>query len=424
MKYSVTGRYLHIAVLAALLGLLVLWVALSLSGRHMTGSAGLPVAKPSGRETSGYERLPLGFEPNRGQALPNVRYLAHGAGSVVALTDHGALLRLASSKARPGGELGIGFVAGSRPLALVAQQGLRGKVNYLIGNDRSRWHTGIPTFGSVLARRVWPGIDAVFSGDQRRLRYDFRLASGADAGRIWVAFAGARYVRVDRDGGLAVGVAGGVVRQPRPSAYQVIAGERRAVAVNYVVSHGRLGVSVGGYDHRQPLVIDPTLDYSTYLGGSGGEYCGTAVSPPAGACIAIHEGHAYITGTTDSTDFPTMPGAYQSAHGGGTGNAFVSKFTPDGSALEYSTYIAGRHCCYVWDRSIAVDSTGAAYITGTTNQDDFPTSPGVYINTSATAPYVSKLSPDGSSLDYSTYLCDTSSVNWTGMAIAVDSTGH
>ena len=375
----------------------------------------------------GHGRLPLSFEPNRGQFPAGMRYVARGAGYALGLSGRQALLSLRSGQGRGGVTVGISFAGGASRLDLVGERRLPGEANYLIGRDRSGWRTHLSTFGRVAAREVWPGISAVFYGRQASLNYDFRLAARADPNRILLAFPGARYARLDRDGALMLGVAGGELRQPKPRAYQMVSGSKRAVAADYRLSHARVAIALAGYDHHLPLVIDPGLDYSTYLGGSSEDNCGTDVSPVVGTCVAIDAtGHAYITGVAESTDFPTTPGAYQTRPGGATGNAFVAKLTPGGNALEYATYLGGpTPGGYIWNRSIAVDSRGAAYITGNTNEDDFPTTPGAYVRTSVNgAPYVSKLSPDGSSLEYSTYLCGSPCINWLGMGLAVDSTGH
>jgi hypothetical protein len=372
---------------------------------------------------SSYGRLPLTFEPNVGQADPRARYVARGAGYALFLTRQAAVLSLAAgSRAKAGTEraanLSIRFV-GSNPRPTVSGRGaLPGRINYMIGSDRSHWHTGIPTFSRVGYSNLWPGVGASFYGNQGRLEYDLTVAPGADPGRIGLSFGGASSVRVQRDGALRIVLPGGVVRQLRPQAYQVVGGVRHPVASRYVIGGGgRVGVKVGPYDRRIALVVDPVLTYSTYLGGSGDD---------AGNGIAVDlSGNAYITGSTTSTNFPTASSTsspFQGANGGGQ-DAFVTKLTANGSGLVYSTYLGGSGADS--GSAVAFDLGGNAYITGSTSSTNFPTasstSPFQGSNGGGTDAFVTKLNPNGDGLVYSTYLGGLMSDQ--GNAIAVDFTG-
>ena len=378
-----------------------------------------------------YGRLPLAFVPNRGQFARRARFVARGAGYTLFLTGRGATFSLAvrgsraeasrrstrtlSPSARAGRMVGVslGLVGASRRVRVSGVDRLPGTVNYLVGRDRARWHTGIATVSRVRYGRVWPGIDAVFYGRQGRLEYDFDVAPGADPGRIGLSFGGAQRPRVDRAGALVLNTPAGRLRESAPVAYQTVGGRRVPVRSRYELGRGGVArVALGGYDHSRRLVIDPALDYSTYVGGSGFEL---------GNAIAVDStGAAYITGYTGSTDFPTTAGAYQTINRGSP-DVFVTKLSPGGTALAYSTYLGGSNV--ETGQGIAVDSTGAAYITGYAGPTDFPTTAGAYQPTSGGAQdaFVTKLSPDGATLAYSTYLGGSNGD--TGSGIAVDAAG-
>jgi len=362
-----------------------------------------------------YGRMPLAFERNDGQFDRRAAFVARGAGYALSLTKRSAVLSLAAGASRghrPArrAALTIGLVGASPGAQLSGEHGLPGKVNYLVGRNRSRWHTGVPTFGRVAYRDVWPGIGAAFYGHGGQLEYDFNVAAGADPGRIGLSFGGAKSVVQAPGGALVVRLAGGLVRQLRPHAYQTVAGVRRVVPSRYVVERGRVGVRLGSYDHRLPLVIDPALAYSTYLGGSNGANGG--VGGDHGNGIAVDSnGSAYVTGYTLASDFPTK-NPLQGAKAGGY-DVFVTKLSADGSTLIYSTYLGGEGSDF--GAGIAVDASGSAYIVGATNSGrgggpngspgDFPLkNPVQSQNLGGDQAFVTKLSPNGATLVYSTYL--------------------
>jgi hypothetical protein len=368
-----------------------------------------------GRLDSAYGHLPLAFVPNRGQSDSRVLYEASGSGFAAGLTDDGVLLSLGRGHTAGRG-LSVSFVGEGHGVRPVARARLAGRVSYLVGRNRSDWHTNLPTFLGASYRAVWPGIDATFSGSQGRLEYTFAVAPGADPGRIALGYAGQRGLHLALDGSLAVSTAGGrSVRQLAPHAYQVRGGLRVPVASFYVLHGDRVGIRVGGYDHRLPLIIDPTVElaYSTYLGGNQGDQ---------GNGIAVDSaGNAYITGNTQSTDFGT-PGAYQSTSGGGQ-DAFVAKLSADGRTLDYVTYIGGSDSDF--GLGIAVDSSGEPYITGATFSSNFPVMnplPGQSkLTETGEGGFAAKLNSSGTALVFSTLLAGN---NFTqGSGIAVDSQG-
>jgi hypothetical protein len=370
---------------------------------------------------------------------------------------------------------------GANPNAKVAGlDELPGKSNYYIGNDPSQWHTNVANYGRVACAGVYPGINLVYYGNQRQLEYDFQVAAGVDPGRIRLVFTGAQGMDLDGQGDLVLHTPGGDVVEHAPLLYQEKAGVREAVAGHYVVhGAGQVGFAVEAYDPSQVLVIDPILSYSTYLGGSGGELgSGIAVDaagnayvtgdtgstnfPTAhpmqptygggdydayvaklnaagsalvystylggsggdgGADIAVDAGgNAYVTGLTDSTDFPTAH-PLRSTYGGGDDDAFVAKLNAAGSALVYSTYLGGSGF-EDGASSIAVDAAGNAYVTGDTGSTDFPTAHPMqptYGGGDYDA-YVAKLNAAGSALIYSTYL--GGGATDVGNGIAVDAAGN
>jgi hypothetical protein len=206
---------------------------------------------------------------------------------------------------------------------ITGQNELPGKVNYFIGNDPEKWRTNVATFAKVRYEEVYSGIDLVYYGNQRQLEYDFVVAPGADPTRIRLAFTGAKKMRLEKDGGLVVQTAVGSVRWNKPIVYQEINGQRRPVSGEYIARRHKIGFRVAAYDHTKPLVIDPTLVYSTYLGGSSADF---------GSGIAVDSsGAAYVVGATVSLDFPTTTGAYQTVNREPY-ELFITKVNAAGSA--------------------------------------------------------------------------------------------
>jgi hypothetical protein len=214
-------------------------------------------------------------------------------------------------------------LAGANPSPQVAGlEELPGKSNYFVGSDPAKWRTNVATYAKVRYRDVYPGIDLVYYGNQRQLEYDWIVSPGAEPGAIRFAVEGAKRIKVDSSGGLVLALAEGEVRQETN-------GVRREIAGSYVPkSKQEIAFKIADYDPTKLLVIDPVMNYSTYLGGSGSD---------EGRGIAVDSsGNAYVTGTTLSTNFPTA-NPLQPTYGGSTYDAFVTKFNPSG-ALVYSTY--------------------------------------------------------------------------------------
>jgi hypothetical protein len=368
-------------------------------------------------------RLPLAFEVNRGQAGPRVRYLARGEGYRLLLTDREAVLLFtrSSGSGEPGAALRIRWI-GSHPCPSAhGLEPLPGRVNYLRGSDPRQWRVGIPTYGKIRYRDVYPGVDLLFYGGRRQLEYDFVVAPGADPRCITLAFGGTRAargrapVRIDRSGDLAVETASGVVRWQKPRLYQEVDGRRRSVAGRYILrGRDRVGFQVARYDRSRPLVIDPVLAlaYSTYLGGRGFD--------EAREINVDAAGNLYVAGMTASGNFPTTPQAFDRTAGPDL-DLFVTKLSADGATLLYSTYLGGSARNDLFDMDL--DPEGNVYLTGETAARDFPTTPGAFDTTAngRRDVFVAKLGADGRRLLYSTYL--GGSGEDVGNGIAVDAEG-
>lgn len=388
---------------------------------------GVEAAEIERKAGEAYGSLSLSFEENRGQAAAPVDFLARGAGYTIALSPAEAVLTLArkpaDSRPEPPAVLRMRLAGADGAAASEGVDALEGRVNYFVGNDPSRWRTNVRTFGRVRYAGVYPGVDVIYYGNRKQLEYDFRVAPGADARAIALEFAGARKVELDgATGDLLLSVGEETVRQHAPVTYQETAGGgRREVESRYALRDGgRVGFEVGEYDRGRALVIDPTLVYSTFFGGSGDE---------AAESMAVDSaGNAYITGTTYSTNFPATAGAFDTSNNGSLEerDAFVMKLNSNGSGLVYATYLGGDWIDQGY--GIAVDAAGNAYLTGQTYSTNFPTTPGAFdtnaLSSNRPAGFVTKLSANGSNLLYSTLLKGTGVISSRGEDIAVDASGN
>ncbi|MGH9164388.1 MAG: SBBP repeat-containing protein, partial [Acidimicrobiales bacterium] len=372
------------------------------SGPTPAPAAGL---RPETVAPSTFGRLPLRFEANRGQSDPSVDIIVRGQGYTAFLTPTGTVL------ARPGAEPVTMRVEGARPSAVTGQRPLPGVSNYFRGNDTHRWVAGVPSYAGARQAAVLPGVDLSWHAQEDRLKYDLTLAPGTDPAGVVLAFDGSRDMRVDTNGDLVVSTAGGDLRQDRPVVYQLVDGRRVRVSARYDLrGDGRVGFAFGAYDPARALVVDPALSSSSTIGGS--------LNDSAFAVAVDATGASYVADSTTSPDFPVL-GSIQPAVAGT--DAFVAKLNPAGTAFVYATYLGGA----INDtaRGLAVDASGAAYVTGQTSSTNFPTAGPVQAANGGgpNDAFVTKLNPAGSALVYSTYL--GAAGDDIGRSLAVDGAG-
>jgi uncharacterized repeat protein (TIGR01451 family) len=405
------------------------------------------------RPVSGsYRNLPISFTANQGQADGDVKYTAQGNGYELALTQTeavvlvtpvsgGAHRKETSSSAGVGAMARSGsaasvrmkFVGANPKAALSGTERLEGVSNYLFGNDPRKWHLNVPTYAKVQYKDVYPGIDLVYYGAEGRLEYDLIVSPGADPAALALQIEGGDELRRNPAGDLVIQTKAGAFSWLRPTVYQIKDGKRELVDAEFeLASDKTLHFKLGSYDRRRELVIDPVLQYSTFIGGSsldGGIYLHGYGFPSLGQGIAVDsKGEAVVVGATFSTNFPTA-NAFQSSFGTVAGNrwvAYVSKFNSSGSGLIYSTFFGGStpqsEPAASTATGVSVDSTGAAYVTGMTGATDFPVKNAYQSHFGGEQDaYVAKFSPTGG-LVYSTYIGGKSSEE--SRAVAIDNQGN
>ncbi|MBL8228798.1 MAG: SBBP repeat-containing protein [Bryobacterales bacterium] len=284
-----------------------------------------------------------------------------------------------------------------------------GVSNYLKGVDPTAWRTNVPHYGRVRFEALYPGIDLIYYSAPQGYEFDFLVNPGADVARIRLKVEGANRIHHQPSGDVRLDSAAGALVLRKPYVYQVSGGRRQEIASSYRVSGDQVTFSIGTYDRSQPLIIDPVT--STYLGGRD-------VDIVSGVTVD-GSSNIYLTGYTTSTDFARSATPYKSNLTPGDSDAFVMKLNPAGTSILYSTFLGGNSADF--GRAIAVDSAGAAYITGSTI-GRFPITAGVFreITMAAPAIFVTKLNPAGDALSYSTYLDGAGA----GQAIRVDATGN
>ena len=351
-----------------------------------------------------FGQLPLSFEANQGQTDPRVKFFSRGNGYSLFLTSFEAVLALRAPTPQATDNASQAVlrmtIVGANPATRVSGlDELPGKSHYLAGPDARQRRTNVPNYAKVSYRAIYPGVDLVYYGNGHHLEYDFIVAPGADYRTIALLFEGARDITINESGDLVLRVGDSDIRQPKPVIYQEVDGTRHQIDGRYVmVGKDQVGFDIAKYDVTRPLVIDPMLIYSTYLGGGGVDF-------GQGVAVAMdRDGNAYVTGFTNSPNFPTTDGAFQTIN---RIDAFVTKLNRTGSALVYSTFLGGIGTDF--GAGIAVDRDGHAFVTGGTDSPDFPTTAGAFdtsFNGGSDA-FVTKLNRDGSDVVYSTYLGGT-----------------
>ncbi|MCP4577821.1 MAG: hypothetical protein GY846_16230, partial [Deltaproteobacteria bacterium] len=384
----------------------------------------------------GYGKLPLYFIENKGQLNPKVRFYVKTSGRTLYFTNEGIIFDLLR-KEKQAGEIGegpekslqaekkerlvfsLGFENAKRGLLIEGLDRQDARINYFVGNDKSRWKTGIPTYKGVVYRGVYKGIDMRVFGKDKDIEYEFIVNPGGNPDDISLAYIGIETLTANGEGELLIGTAFGELKETRPYIYQEIKGKKevsgsfeiRNPADESQAGKFSYGFKVAAYNPSYPLVIDPTFTYATYLGGSNWD---------SGNGIAVdRSGNAYVAGETESPDFPTQT-PFQGAYAGGR-DAFITKLSASGDALIYSTYLGGGGD--EEGKGIAVDGSGNAYVAGSTNSTNFPTQTpfqGAYAG--GRDAFITKLSASGDALVYSTYLGGSGGDSAYG--IAVDGTGN
>ncbi len=381
--------------------------------------------------------LPLSFEQNLGQTDAAARYLARGPGYAMFFTPDQTVLTLSRSatedcatrcdSAAPDrtAVIGMQFVGAQAQTRVIGEQRSSAQSHYLVGDDQSRWQKHVPHFAQIRYQGLYPGVDAVFYGsDQRQLEYDFIVAPGASYQQISLQFNGAESVSVDNKGQLVIHTALGDIVQMAPVIYQLHDGRKQLVKGSYrLEDKQRVGFTVAEYDRDLPLVIDPVMLFSSYLGG---------VADISQGVTLDGSGNIYVAGFTKSTSYPVVGGVQSALNG--PQDAFVTKLSPDGSSIIYSTYLGGSATEIdggTIGSVVAVDAVGNVTLTGRTDSTDFPTTAGAHKKQLGGTNdfYVTKLNRAGDAILYSTYLGgdgvgSTTGTTEAGPTVALDASGN
>ena len=428
-------------LLTAVLGLMALTLMFAVNRKQSQNRASAQ-AKPElvsatarARVQAAYAALPLAFERNDGQTDERVKYMARTRGYALFLTQNEAVFSLRSGGAssarsnvrgkslttRAAGRtaganqngrevktavVDMQLIGANPPARIAAGNELPGKSNYFIGNDPKKWRSNVPQFARVSYEDVYPGVSLAFHGAQQQLEFDFVVAANAEATPIAFHLRGAKKVEADNAGDLVISSAAGDVRFHRPVAYQQVNGKRQAVDAGFILSaDNKVGFQLGSYDHSRELVIDPSVAYATYLGGTAND--------EAEAIAIDSKGDAYVTGQTASANFPGFSSANKLT---GTANAFVTEMNPTGSNFIYSTYVGGSSSDGGY--GIALDKSGDAFVVGATNSPDFPHPGTPYQSTlasGATNAFIVELNPTGA-VTYGTFFGGSASDTALGIA--------
>jgi hypothetical protein len=418
------------------------------------------VAAPQDRALQTFGAIPLIFEENRGQAGTQVAYLAHADGYTLFFKHAAAVIEHSGQSASQA--LRLTWVGANPDAAAQGTGKLAAISNYFLGHDPSNWKTRIANFEKVEYPQLYPGIDLVYYGNHRQLEYDLSVAPGTDPRRAELVLANAKSIHLDEiSGDLLVETADGTMRMHKPIAYQGganrgdvlnpgVTGERRIVSAEYVLTgENHVRFRIGRYDHSRPLIIDPVVVYGSYFGGSTSG--ATEVTFLGIATDA--SGFIYVAGYQNEDSVATLPttaGSYSPScipDAGINGyclDYFIAKFDPSQSgaaSLIYSTYIGTSGSTtgfadqddFSTSKMFAVDSAGNAYLTGSTNDSSFPTTTNALLRTcvpltgvptecNTNQSFLTKLSPDGSTLLYSTFFGQPDSPQ--AFALAVDNVGR
>jgi Beta-propeller repeat len=396
-----------------------------------------------------YGRLPLAFDKNLGQTDSRVRFLARGQGYEMFLTPAEAVLALhgapsagtvrTSAAAVPGSQARATNVSvirmqlvGANPSAKIdGVDQLSRTSSYFIGSDPKNWHKNVPSYARVEYRDVYPGVDLMFYGNQRRLEYDYVVNPGASPKAIALNIEGSRKMKVDSHGNLVMSLAKGDVELQKPLVYQDVDGRRQVIGAQYALNENHhVSFALAKYDESKPLIIDPVLVYSTYLGQSPAP--GSPIIGDIGYGIAVDaSGDAYVTGQTYDASFPLSTGTtgHTTTAPAGVatnGAVFISEINPAGTTELAFTYIAGNGG--ELGLGISLDASDNVYITGQTFSTNYPTTSSNQVSTPPTGSsptvgnaFVSELNSSLTTLAYSSYIGNGSNGEF-GNAVAAGCT--
>lgn len=350
--------------------------------------------------------LPIFFLPNAGQADPSIRYIAVTPELRAGFSPDSVVFQIQGTALR------VRFAGADQNVNIQGLDPLGGRVNFLIGDDPAAWHTNLPTYQRIVYRNLYAGVDMTYAGRDPKLKSEFTIAPGANPGQIRLEYPGADRVSLDANGDLLIRTDAAELREQAPTAYQESQGVQHPVRAGYRILGGNtVTFDLGAYDVDRPLIIDPVISYSTYLGGTA-QSAVTALALDAA-------GDLYAAGWTEAIDFP-VSNAIQAVNRGGV-DAFVFRLNPSGSTLLYATYLGGRGD----DRAagIAVDSSGQIYLAGSTASANFPLVASIRsVLAGPRDAFAVKLNAIGNLLVYSTYLGGTGYDAAT--AITVDAAGN
>lgn len=385
--------------------------------------------KTKAQISENYGKLPLRFEKNIGQTNENIDFISHNNNYTLFLSPtkatfsfkkekninnfvHKLKINEQNSNVTPTNTLTMQLVKGNVNADIVEVKKLETVSNYFLSNDKKQWQANVENFAKIKYQNVYPGIDVVYYGTQRQLEYDFIVAPYADPKLINLAFVEAENLTINNDGNLVIIANNQELYKKKPYIYQEVNGIKKQIVSSYIIKENKeVSFQLGDYDTSKPLIIDPMIGYSTYLGGTGSDF--------SNAIAVDNTGNAYIVGYTESANFPTNNPQQRTLSG--KNDLFISKLNASGSSLTFSTYIGGNDEDF--GNAIAIDSKGNVYVAGYTFSSNFPTvsafqsKNGNTIANSGGDAFIVKLNAQGNALMYSTYLGGASDDLATSIAV-------
>lgn len=271
--------------------------------------------------------------------------------------------------------------------------------NYFVDNDPSKWVSNVKKYETVQYQELYQGVDLKFYMKENHMKYDFIVSSNGNPHEIKMLYEGVDNISL-KNGDLHIQTSVNEVLEQKPYAYQIINGREKEVKCKFVLEGNTLSFSFPkGYKKNFPLIIDPVLIFASYSGSTVDNWGYTSTFNNAG--------NLYGGGVSFGVGYPMTTGAYQTTYGGGTTDISITKFSPDGSSLVYSTYLGGIGQDY--PHSLIVNSNDELLILGTTNSTNFPATAGAYDNThnGGYDIFVAKLSSNGTALLASTFVGGT-----------------